>query len=276
MKISVVMTVYNASRFITESLHSLLQQTYRDFELVIINDGSTDSTVYLVEQFIEKYQISWIRLLDVPHMGRAKALNHGVAHADYDWIAIMDADDLWHRDKLRWQVYFMKKLGAKFLATQSKSFKRVYEINSSVPYDEYGFKINQIHLKEMLYANFIAHSSVLVAKNLLNYDEGRLSQIDYEMWLRLLLQGHPIFVLNQVMIFHRVHAHQSFEAKKWLRYALNATILQLKYCVKSLHLFPIFFIFLKLFYYIIFPRKVRILVHDLMIRLLLRIKPDRI
>lgn len=90
--ISVVMPAYNAENYIVESIDSILNQTFSDFEFIIVNDGSTDNTGEITQQYAA--QDKRIRILHTKHVGVGMARNAGVEMARYDWIATMDADDV--------------------------------------------------------------------------------------------------------------------------------------------------------------------------------------
>src|SRR5262249_80289 len=101
-KVSVIIPTYNCARFIGEAVRSVLVQSFRDFELLVIDDGSTDNT----EEVIQPYRRELIYLAG-PNRGAAAARNAGLRIAQGDLIAFLDADDLWHRDKIKEQVALM-------------------------------------------------------------------------------------------------------------------------------------------------------------------------
>jgi glycosyltransferase involved in cell wall biosynthesis len=90
--ISVVMPVYNGERFLAPALESILKQTYRDFELIVVNDGSNDRTTEILDDYA--FRDSRIRVIQSPHIGLCEALNIGIDAAKNPWIARMDADDI--------------------------------------------------------------------------------------------------------------------------------------------------------------------------------------
>jgi len=90
--ISVVMAAYNASNFIDQAIESILNQTYREFELIIVDDGSTDNTLEIAKRYGE--QDSRIRIIQSNHLGVSGARNLGISESKYPWIAVMDADDV--------------------------------------------------------------------------------------------------------------------------------------------------------------------------------------
>lgn len=93
---SVVIPLYNKEKQIAETLKSVLQQTYTNFEIVIVNDGSKDKSAQVVKSFDDNR----IRLIDQENGGVSAARNRGIREAKYEWIAFLDADDLWRTDKL--------------------------------------------------------------------------------------------------------------------------------------------------------------------------------
>ena len=100
--VSVVIPAYNAERFIDRTLQSVLHQTFSDFELLVVNDGSTDRTREIVARMIAEDKRA--RILDRNNGGLSRARNFGLAHARGEFVAFVDADDLWHSTKLACQV----------------------------------------------------------------------------------------------------------------------------------------------------------------------------
>lgn len=96
--ISVVIPVYNGERFLAETLNSVLAQTYRPLEIIVVDDGSTDYSSAVAQSFGE------VRYLYMEHGGLGAALNHGISHATGDFFALLDADDLWVDTKLSKQM----------------------------------------------------------------------------------------------------------------------------------------------------------------------------
>ncbi len=96
--VTVVIPAYNAERFLRATLESLRAQTFRDFQTVVVDDGSTDNTSGLVREYPE------VRLVTQPNAGVAAARNRGVRETRSEWVAFLDADDLWMPEKLRLQT----------------------------------------------------------------------------------------------------------------------------------------------------------------------------
>ena len=102
-KVTVLMPAYNAEKYIAEAIQSVLQQSFADFKLLIVNDGSTDNT----EQIIRSFTDARIHLLNQPHRGIAAALNKGLSKTDSIYIARFDADDICFPERLQQQVSFL-------------------------------------------------------------------------------------------------------------------------------------------------------------------------
>lgn len=103
MQITVLMTTYNCAPYISHAIKSILNQTYKDFELLIIDDGSTDDTPEIVRSFNDSRIVYEI----IEHVGRSKALNYGIEKCQSEFIAIMDSDDIAESDRLIKQLTFL-------------------------------------------------------------------------------------------------------------------------------------------------------------------------
>lgn len=105
--VSIITPMYNSEKFILKTIKSVINQTYSNWELLLIDDGSTDNTIQIVEDFKQKY--SNIKLLqNSNNLGAAQSRNKGILEAKGDYIAFLDADDLWKSNKLDLQIQFMQ------------------------------------------------------------------------------------------------------------------------------------------------------------------------
>ncbi|SEH57646.1 Glycosyl transferase family 2 [Paenimyroides aquimaris] len=105
MKLSVILPVYNAEKFVAKAIQSVLNQTYKDFELIVINDGSKDNSLKIIQSFTDER----IRLIDQENQGLAKTLNIGLELAQGNYIARMDADDICLKHRFQEQMTYLKK-----------------------------------------------------------------------------------------------------------------------------------------------------------------------
>jgi|SRR5690554_1688553 len=252
--ISIITTVKNGSKYILETLESIKNQTYQEFEHIVVDDGSTDNTIQLLEDFQERNPNYKLFVFQPGNLGRGKALNFAVSKANFDWVAIIDADDIWHPKKLQAQVTILTdNPNITVLATKTGLF------SEGVIFDELSqFTFEVIRPKRMLYKSIISHSSVIIRKEDAVYDTNRTSQYDAELWYRLAFDKNKTLALvHQALNYHRIHDNQSFEASKGQAYQKNAIKLSVKYCLKTLTLLPIIIYIGKYFYRLMIPRSLR-------------------
>ena len=211
MLISVIIPTYNRVSFLLESVNSILQQTYTEFEIIIVSDGSTDNT----KEEIAKLKDSRIKFieLDKNYGYPAKARNEGINISNGEFIAFCDDDDLWEIDKLEKQMK-MVNLGYNFIFTNykflegSKTFIKKKYLRYVV-----SFIINQINNKIsylfLSLTNPIVNSSVLVNKKLISkikFNESisyRASE-DYQVWIQIYDSSKPFF-LRKELVKYRLH-----------------------------------------------------------------------
>ena len=101
MKISVIIPTYNSSEFIIKAVSSVIHQSKKPYEIIISDDGSTDNTIQLLQEYINKNRVNIrINIIKNNHKGPGAARNMGIEDSTGDWIAFLDSDDYWLRDKL--------------------------------------------------------------------------------------------------------------------------------------------------------------------------------
>ncbi len=182
--VSLIMPTMNSAEFIGETLYTLVDQLYRPFELIVLDGGSTDRTLEIVDDFNDGN----IRVIQLaPGLGIAKALNVGIAAAEGSFIARMDADDLMYQWRLNDQVnYLLANPDVEMVGTGVDAFG-----------DHEGVFRNPLtHLdirNEFLVNNPFFHPTVMfrrsvVDRSLLHYNEAHFFEEDYELWGRLIPQ----------------------------------------------------------------------------------------
>ncbi|WP_261133803.1 glycosyltransferase [Bacillus sp. Marseille-Q3570] len=219
MLISVVMAVYNGDHYLQEAIESILNQTYQDFEFIIVNDGSFDNTA----EILKDVQDSRVRIIHIPeNKGAANALNIGIRKATGKWIAIQDADDISIPTRLEEQaVYIQEHPHLAALGTLKKCFSGNKEIPSKrLRSEEFGnFLISSEHMKAYrFYINPLCHGSVLFSKKIFEevggYDTSYRICYDYDLWMRMFEVGE-IHKINKKLYQYRIHA-DSISNKKQL------------------------------------------------------------
>ena len=200
-KVSVIMPTYNAQEYLRESLESVLNQTFEDFELLIIDDGSTDKTI----EIINSYQDKRIKIIQGDKKGISSALNKGIENASGKYIARMDADDICAPNRFENQVKYLDNTP---------------EIGMSVTWvdiiSDYKFSFWGKDAKNpkdfntaLLFQNPIVHPSVMFRTQLfkdkgLKYNENYKCAEDYELWSRL-IKNVDIAAIDQPLIRYRIH-----------------------------------------------------------------------
>ncbi|GIV38766.1 MAG: hypothetical protein KatS3mg033_0566 [Thermonema sp.] len=200
--VSVVMPVYNAEKFLAEAIESILNQTFTDFEFLIFNDGSTDNSLKIIQQYQRKD--SRIKLVySGENKGYVFHLNEGIRLAKGKYIARMDADDIALPERLEKQVEFLEKNEDYVLCgSRIKCFGKSEHV-VDLPIEN-----NEIHLK-MLYINPLAHPSVMIRKSVLIdkklfYYDGVMPAEDYDLWVRLAQFG-KFYNFRECLLLYRIH-----------------------------------------------------------------------
>ncbi|PCJ21365.1 MAG: exopolysaccharide biosynthesis protein [Candidatus Cloacimonadota bacterium] len=206
---SVVMSVFNGEDFLQEAIESVLNQSLKDFEFIIINDCSTDKSLEIV-QFYQDKRI--ILIQNDINIGLAASLNLGVSIAKNPYIARMDADDIMLNNRLEKQTEFLdsnKKIGV------CGSFAIEIDKNSN----EKGL-IKTATGAHLNFAKWIPspviHSSVMIRTELLKnnlYDISLDSAQDYDLWLRLLMQGVGFYNIKSPLLKYRIHTKSITQSK---------------------------------------------------------------
>lgn len=212
-KITVLMSVFNEKTdFLKKSIESILAQTYKNFEFLIINDGSASwETIKVLNEYAR--QDSRIKLLvNEKNMGLSKSLNRGMGDAQGEYIARIDSDDMAHSTRLEKQLQFMENnIGYALCGSWSYIINEENEIIGQKKFSSDYVKIK----RGILYFNFFTHSSLFFKKNLIlendGYDEKIKKAQDYDLILKI-SGKYPIANIPEFLCFHRVH-EKSISAK---------------------------------------------------------------
>lgn len=203
-RVSVVMAVHNGEKYLAEAIESILDQTFRDFEFIIVDDGSSDSTPRLLAVYEKRDPRLSIHRFDA-NCGLAAALNFGIQQARGEYIVRMDADDLSLPDRLQEQVAFMDS------HPEIGVCGSWVELIGSRNGEEWQYPAGHeaIHARS-LFENTLVHSSVIMNASLfrkyrLAYDENIRYAQDYELWSRAVSLVR-FANLDQVLLRYRLHA----------------------------------------------------------------------
>ena len=220
---SVILVTYNSSRYIEESISSVLNQTYKNFELIIIDDGSTDKTINI----IKKFKDNRIKYKYQTNQGPSKARNFGIKISKSRWICFIDADDYWNKNKLKVVNKFLSGNNLIYHKLHKKvEFKKqnLHITQSKLQYSLFqkyiGSKIkNPIAQNLLIYGNTIPTSSVVIRKKILkkikSFDEKLHIGEDYDLWLRLSLVTDKFMFIPENLGTYRIHIESATKKKRY-------------------------------------------------------------
>ena len=200
--ISIIVPVYNAEKYIEETIDCVLAQTYTDWELLLVEDCSSDNTVAAIQQYMERKNDTRVRLIRQPvNMGAARARNRGLQEANGRYVSYLDADDLWIPEKLEKELAFMKEKNASFVFTG-------YEFA-----DESGRGLGKVvHVPETLtYRQALSNTTIFTTTVM--FDTEKLSKEQLEMpviksedtalWFKVLRSGVVAYGLDENLVKYR-------------------------------------------------------------------------
>jgi glycosyltransferase involved in cell wall biosynthesis len=200
-KVSVVIPAYNIRSYIEEALGSLERQSFKEFEALVVDDGSTDDTAELVKPFCQRD--SRFQLLQKPNGGLSSARNYGIRHARGEYIALLDGDDVYEQDKLANHVAVLDRnpeVGVVYSASRAirDDGRPTFMVLSGKP-------IYSDPLLALLCKNFIGHGSNAVFRRSLfdevgEFDETLRSSEDSDFWLRVAATQHWRFHREQQLL----------------------------------------------------------------------------
>ena len=231
MKISVIMSVYNGEEHLQKAISAVLNQTFKDFEFLIIDDGSTDNSYKIMRKFADKDKR--IRLIrNRKNIGLTKSLNNAIMQSNGEYIARQDVDDISMPNRFQIQLNFLENNSDYTLCGTDVIVKQ--DINKSVGINE----INDIR-KNLIVSNYFVHSSVIMRKKILMkigfYDENWLYGQDYELWCRFIYKYKlKARILNEKLVImdrpvKRLHQRDLKFVLQHLNY-VKTRVKYIKYC----------------------------------------------
>ena len=198
------MPIYNGIEFIEESVSSILTQTYYQLELIIgINGHPENSDVYKIAKEYEKKSESKIRVFDFNKTkGKSHTLNAMIQFCKYEYIALLDVDDIWHVDKLKIQSQLLNHFDV--IGSNCVWFGDRPGVIPTIP-------VGDISNYDFSLVNPIINSSSIIRKELCYWNENGIE--DYDLWLRLRKAGKKFFNCKAILVKHRIHNTSAFNAK---------------------------------------------------------------
>lgn len=226
--VSVIVPTYNGARYIAETLESIFSQTYKNIEIIVVNDGSTDETGKVLNPYKER-----IQYISQENRGIPAARNRAIRNANGKYIALLDHDDLWLPEKIELQVKLLEENDEYgfvhcnwFFFSETDSKVRTF--HKSVPPTGYVFP-------QLFMRNFIGCLTMLMRMECIeksgDFDERHAGCDDYDLWLRVARHFKGAYI-DKILAGHRRHAsnysHDRVRATESLIYV----------CKKILQLFP--------------------------------------
>lgn len=198
--VTVIITSYNKEDYIQESIRSVINQSYKNIELIIVDDESNDNTVSKIKEL----GLTNVRFIEKANGGAASARNAGIKYASGKYIALLDGDDLWHVDKIKLQVDALEKHSDVPLVSCISS---IIDKNGKCTGLQAGKVLNGIAIKNILEQNGIATWSVPLMRKSAMDEVGMLNEDliyadDIEYWIRL-LENNKIITLNKPLVGFR-------------------------------------------------------------------------
>jgi teichuronic acid biosynthesis glycosyltransferase TuaG len=218
-KVSIIMPAYNAEKYIAASIESVLAQTYQNWELLIVNDGSTDGTQMLIDEYIRKD--NRIKFFYQQNGKQGKARNLAISNSIGEYLAFLDSDDLWLPEKLTIQLNQISHLNADLIFSESfvfyddvLSFKETMGIPK-------GYLKEKIGIESLIQGNCIPVLSVLVKREkvlqvgMFIEDPLIANAEDYHLWLKIIMSGGILWGADDVLTLYRVHGSSSTNTDKY-------------------------------------------------------------
>jgi teichuronic acid biosynthesis glycosyltransferase TuaG len=198
--VSIITPLYNSGKYVKETIESVLSQTYTNWEMIIVDDCSTDNGVEIIQEYAKKD--SRIKLISLAkNSGAAVARNTAIKVAKGFYIAFLDSDDLWKPEKLERQIHFMEKNDYSFTFTSyqqitedGKKIERIIKVPPILSY-------RQALLKNPIGCLTVIYSAEKLGKIYMPLIRKRQ---DYALWLKILKSGVKGYGLNQVLAYYRL------------------------------------------------------------------------
>lgn len=206
---SVVIPLFNKELSITETIQSVLNQTFDKFEILIVNDGSTDKSLKMVEKFDD----SRIRIINQKNQGVSAARNKGIKESKYEWIAFLDGDDLWKNNHLETFVNLIEKYPNHLLFASSFEYSIPREMHVNRP-KMVDYEV-QDYFKEALTEHLISTDIVVINKTCFESDLFNIDFIrgeDLDLWARL-ANKFEIIKSNNITAVYRIDAENRSDTK---------------------------------------------------------------
>ena len=219
--ISVIMPCYNAAPYVEEAISSVLRQTYPDTEIIVMDDGSCDTSPDIVGNLVKAHP-GRIQLKHQNHLGPYPARNLGLRHARGDFIAFLDADDWWREDCLEKLLNALLHKDADLTYCGWQNIGK--HASNEEPYIPPAYEAVDLTATFLRSCPWPIHAALIrktTIKAVGGFSERHFSSLDYDLWLRILAHTTNILRVPEVLAFYRWHGSDQISSAKW-RQVLDA------------------------------------------------------
>lgn len=207
--ISVLMPCYNSSIYIKDCIDSILQQSYKNFEIIIVDDGSTDDTVSILKDYNDKR----IKVFEKEHSGIVDSLNFGFTKCSGTYIARIDSDDYMFSGRLQHQLSYMLRHDYVDILGSGMETMKDSDWAEEKPLSCYMYKESKVTLDMLENGNILSHPTIFMKKSAMEdlpflYENYYKHAEDYKLWVTALLHGKTIVVEPTIVTRYRIHDEQ--------------------------------------------------------------------
>lgn len=209
--ISILLATYNGEKYLSLAIESVLNQSFKDFELLIGFNGTTDNS----KEIVKKYNDSRIKIFDYgDDKGKSKTLNKLINQSKYDWIALQDDDDFWMPTKLERQIPFTDSYDV--IGTFINYINENNEVTGSPNLSRFPIEIITHSLSGL---NQVANTTAIFKKSIALEIGGWKDNLDgiedFDFWLRLMRLGKKFINVPEELVHHRLHSKSNFNTKSY-------------------------------------------------------------
>lgn len=209
--VSIIIPVYNSSKYLAETIESINNQTYQDYEAIFIDDGSSDNSVEIIEKY--KLKNPRIKIIKLTHQGVSEARNIGIKNAKGRFLTFLDSDDIWLKDKLKKQINFIKEndyafvyCNFKYISDDGKKISKEIKAGIKTDYNRGLQDIRILTITAMIDLNKVP-KELCYMPNVMNED--------VVTWWKILKNGYIAFGQDEVLAYYR-KTKNSRSSKKYI------------------------------------------------------------
>ena len=205
--ISVIIPTYNSENFIFDCIDSILKQTFQDFEIIIVDNFSTDKTLSIVKNFYDNR----VKIHSVNNQGIiAKSRNLGILKSNFEYVAFLDSDDYWYPTKLEKCV---KALDDNIAVCHFMTKNKLFKIKKSSEYISFIdlFK----HGNKIFTSSLVIKKECLIECNSFCENKSLVTVEDYDLWIRVTYKYEKIFQIRETLGYYRIHENNTSSYKRY-------------------------------------------------------------